>query len=289
MSKFEKYFLNEPNQSKFRDTYFLEIYDQAFNQAKIKLELKNKTEVGADDVANELVLLLSQEISASDFKPSTLEKLKKSIDDWEPVVKSSDDTELKKALKCGAIQQVLLSYIFKNDEKIPENDALTKWKVNNLMAMCVKHKNYLEGKISKNENQNSSYNKQLESMNKLLNVIDNDGKKRGNESGKLEEFKKVFSLEKDNFKHSNDSNLVTFFKGVLTVLSLGLAVPLGIWKHKGSELNQKIDSVISNNNLINKEEFLSFKKRNEDQKNEISNLKENEKDEESENIKSPNL
>ena len=250
-----------------RDQYFIDLYNTAY---KI-VESRQKGFISTDLVGEELKILLTNELSHSDFKADNIDQMYKASNEIDltlvdpPLSPDAGEEERllqgEKGQKFSAIQNVLVNYLLGEDYKPNPEMALNHWKVAKLASICKEFKGDLDSVISnppvviikfddkKNPIPDPTIEKAKEQHRAISAMLDILTEKKLHDDDKIKAFNEVFNKEKPNLKQGNDSRATLFVNAVSTVFTQGFKAAYLMLKQGSKEIkqNNEMNDIVSTN------------------------------------------
>lgn len=243
-------------------TQALHLYNKGIRRLKGKSKFqKGSAVIGADEVSAILERRLIRELDKMNLAElDQYQKVKTAIEEWRPRLQPKAQAALQ---ACGLIQNILLSLL-------PQ--LLKKQR---LLLVCQQYKEHLQQVIDKEEQALAAVRGESQakpaptdrSMSDLTQIVHSpclpktplpeslqiatqkyhavtDMQKTLQTSRpvyrQLQDFENSFSKHQQAIKKSRDSMTMIFLKGVITILSGGLAVILGLWRSQGDKTARDI-------------------------------------------------
>lgn len=137
-------------------------------------------------------------------------------------------------------------------ENLINSNTIHNQKIKSLKKVCESYLTYLQGIQAKAQTgklklfNHQNPDKKINAVKELIATLNTDSL---NKATILDNFSKALNKNKPILEKARDTETMVLLKRVATILSLGIASLLGIWKVKGSEVCKEMESVQSANNL----------------------------------------
>jgi hypothetical protein len=159
-------------------------------------------------------------------KDCTFQQFKKAIDDVQELANNNDDVQFPQGIWLGELNRATAA------------DLAPSKRVHATLQYCNEYLGHL---VKDLENDDPLTNDKYDIIRTCINSLEADQEA----ATQLDNFNAIFNhpQNRETLNTRRDSAAITFLKGVLTVLSLGIAWAAGLWNTTGGNMSKNIDEL----------------------------------------------